>query len=115
MHSVCVVQIEHMDAIENLESIFSIDGVDAYFIGPYDLLASMGLTGQLDHPDVVAAIQTVRNIASKYEKPGGLHIVEPNQKKLDEAIQSGFTFLAYSIDTMIIRNAYTNMIASLSR
>ena len=114
-HSVCVVQIEHIDAIDNLESIFSIDGVDAYFIGPYDLSASMGLTGQLDHPDVVAAIRTVRKIASKHEKPGGLHIVEPNQQKLDEAIQSGFTFLAYSIDTMIIRGAYTNMIASLSR
>ena len=67
-----IVQAEHIDAVENIGSIVEVEGIDAVFIGPYDLSASMGLTGQVDHPDVVAAIDRVgqacrqRNLALGY-------------------------------------------------
>lgn len=100
--TVCIVQIEHISAVINFESIMQVEGVDGYMLGPYDLSASMGLAGQLDHPDVLAAIAEVRQKALKMNKPGGLHIVEPDHAKLKTAIEQGFTFLAYSIDTRII-------------
>jgi len=100
--AVCIAQIEHIDAVNNLEGILAVPGVDGYFLGPYDLSASMGLAGQIDHPKVKAAIDRVCQIGKKLKKPGGLHIVEPDEKKLKNSVAQGFTFIAYSIDTRII-------------
>lgn len=100
--AVCIAQIEHIDAVDNLEEMLAVPGVDGYFLGPYDLSASMGLTGQLDHPDVQAAMQRVFEIGRKLNKPGGLHIVEPDKQKLKDSVDQGLTFLAYSIDTRIL-------------
>ncbi len=67
-----IVQAEHIDAVNNIDAIVEVDGIDAVFIGPYDLSASMGLMGQVDHPEVVEAIERVghacrqRNIALGY-------------------------------------------------
>ena len=58
-NTVVVVQAEHIDAVSNIDEIVQVEGIDAVFIGPYDLSASMGLMGQVDHPDVVAAIDRV--------------------------------------------------------
>lgn len=100
--AVCIMQIEHIDAVKNFRSIMSVPGVDGYILGPYDLSASMGLAGQLDHPDVAAAIAEVRRIAAEMKKPGGIHVVEPDIKKLKDSAAQGFTFLAWSLDTRII-------------
>lgn len=100
--TVCIVQIEHIDAVNNLEDILSVDGVDGYMLGPYDLSASMGLIGQIDHPDVKAAIQKTGDIAGRIGKPGGIHVVAPEEERLQEAIDQGFTFIAWSIDTRMI-------------
>lgn len=54
-----IVQAEHIDAVENIEAIAAVDGLDCIFIGPYDLSASMGKTGQVDDAEVVAAIDRV--------------------------------------------------------
>ncbi len=54
-----IVQAEHIDAVENIERIAAVDGLDCIFIGPYDLSASMGKTGQVDDAEVVGAIDRV--------------------------------------------------------
>ena len=96
--AVIIVQIEHINAVENIEAILSCDDVDGYIIGPYDLSASMGLHGQFEHPDVVAALKKIREVGAALKKPGGLHIVEPNPEELKSRIKEGFQFLAYSVD-----------------
>ncbi|WP_411734754.1 aldolase/citrate lyase family protein [Paeniglutamicibacter sp.] len=53
-----MVQIESAEAVANVEEIVATQGVDGIFIGPSDLAASMGVIGQQDHPDVVAAVET---------------------------------------------------------
>ena len=55
-----ILQIEHIDAVEHVEEIVAIAGVDAIFIGPYDLSASMGLLGQTSAPAVIEATNRVR-------------------------------------------------------
>lgn len=54
-----IVQIEHIEAVENLDAILATPGIDTILIGPYDLSGSMGLLGQVTHPKVVAAIDQV--------------------------------------------------------
>ena len=54
-----IVQAEHIDAIDNIDEIVEVEGIDAVFIGPYDLSASMNKMGQVDDPEVVAAIDRV--------------------------------------------------------
>jgi 2-dehydro-3-deoxyglucarate aldolase len=103
--SIVIVQVEHIDAVNNLESILSTPGIDGYFIGPYDLSASMGLPGQFDHPVMVAAIERIRHVGSALGKPGGLHIVEPDTTQLEERINQGFKFIAYSLDTRMLDTA----------
>ena len=111
--TVCIVQIEHINAVNNLHEILSVEGVDGYMLGPYDLSASMGLIGQIDHPDMVAAIQKTRDIAQELGKPGGIHVVEPDENKLKTAIDQGFTFIAYSIDTRIIDTVYRKALENI--
>lgn len=96
--AVVIVQLEHISAVQNVESILSLVDVDGYIVGPYDLSASMGIPGQLDHPDVVAAVQAIQRTADALNKPGGVHVVEPAPEKLQEYIEADFRFLAYSTD-----------------
>ena len=51
-----VVQLEHIDAVPHARDILAVPGVDAVLIGPYDLSASMGLAGQINHPEVAAVV-----------------------------------------------------------
>lgn len=95
---VVIVQIEHIDAVNDLESILSVNGVDAYIIGPYDLSASMGFPGQLDHPKVVEAVKKVNEVGARMKKPGGVHLVEPDPAQLRRYVDAGFKFIAYSVD-----------------
>jgi 2-dehydro-3-deoxyglucarate aldolase len=52
-----VIQIENIRALEQIEAIFAVDGIDAAMIGPYDLSGSMNLTGQFTHPEFLEVIQ----------------------------------------------------------
>ena len=95
---VIIAQIEHINAVKNIEEILSCDDVDGYIIGPYDLSATMGLHGQFEHPEVVANLKRIREVGADLKKSGGLHIVEPNPEELKSRIEEGFQFLAYSVD-----------------
>lgn len=101
-HPIIIVQIEHIDAVNNIEKILSVPGVDGYIIGPYDLSASMGISGEFDRPELVSAIEKIKVTAKKMNKPGGVHIVEPDPIALKTRIQEGFTFIAYSVDIRML-------------
>ncbi len=70
-------QIESSTAVENIDSILGVDGVDAAFIGPNDLSQSYGLMGQFEHPVVVGAIEKVIASAQKHGKHRGIHLAGP--------------------------------------
>jgi 2-dehydro-3-deoxyglucarate aldolase len=97
-----VAQIEHIRAVEALDDILTVDGLDAVMIGPYDLSASMGLTGQFDHPDFQKALATYRAKATEHGVPFGFHVVQPDETMLNEKIAEGYQFIAYSIDTVFL-------------
>ena len=68
------VQIEHIEAVRNIDAILSVPGIDAAFIGPYDLTASMGITAQFDQPDYLAARDAILGACRRYNVVPGIHI-----------------------------------------
>ena len=97
-NAIIIVQIEHIDAVNNLKDILSVDGVDGYIIGPYDLSASLGVSGEFDHSSMIKAMNEIYRVATTLGKYGGIHIVEPDTDLLKQSVLEGFTFLAYSVD-----------------
>ncbi len=97
-----IAQIEHIDAIDNLESICNVKGLDATIIGPYDISASMGYTGELDNPEVLEAFSRVSSICSKKNIPSGIHVINAKKSNLNDAISQGYRFIAFSIDAVFL-------------
>lgn len=99
---VVVVQIEHIDAVDNLKDILNVEGVDAFIIGPYDLSCSMGIPGEFNNPKFKQVIESIISISNEMNAVSGLHVVEPDLLKLDEAIKIGHKFIAYSVDIRML-------------
>ncbi|GFH62262.1 MAG: putative 2-dehydro-3-deoxyglucarate aldolase [Candidatus Desulfovibrio kirbyi] len=100
-----VAQIEHMRAVENLDAILAHPRLDAIMVGPYDLSGSMGLTGQFEHPEFVAAMSRIHNACKKHGARMGLHIVRPDRDELARQVASGVRFIAYGIDAVFLWRA----------
>ena len=100
-----IVQIEHIQAVKNIDEILCVEGVDGVFIGPFDLSASMGLTGQFKHPDYVAARQRILDSCRNAGIPAGIHVVEPEPDELAARRSEGFEILAYGLDITMISHA----------
>lgn len=102
--SIVIVQIEHIKAFEDLENILSVDGVDGFIIGPYDLSCSMGIPGEFDNPEFTKVLEEILETGMKIGCPAGIHIVEPDIKKLEKALNDGYKFIGYSVDFRILDN-----------
>jgi 2-dehydro-3-deoxyglucarate aldolase len=100
-----VAMIENITALDELDSILSVRGLDAILIGPYDLSASMGLTAQFNHPDFCSALNKIFAITNKKAIPAGIHIVSPSPDELKLKLSEGYRFIAYSIDAVFFNNA----------
>ena len=100
--TVVIAQIEHIEAVRNLESIFDVEGIDGYIVGPYDLSGSMGIPGQFMAADYLSALETIMEIARSKNMPGGVHLIEPNPSELKRLIKEGNRFIAYSLDIRMI-------------
>jgi len=97
-----VSQIENINAVNNLEEILQIDGLDAIIVGPYDLSASMGITAEFYNEDFVTVMDRIINLCNQYKVPCGDHIVQPDPNLLEKRIKQGFRFLAYSTDGIFL-------------
>jgi 2-dehydro-3-deoxyglucarate aldolase len=101
-NTVLIVQIEHIKAVENLEEILAVEGVDGFIVGPYDLSGSLGLPGKFDHPSVIIALERVARIMKERNAVGGYHVVHSNRRALLEKIDEGFKFIAYGDDMIFL-------------
>ena len=98
-----MVQIETMVAVNAIEEICAVEGVDGVFIGPGDLSTTMGHMGNPLHPDVQAAMQKVLAGARKFGKPVG--ILAPAEADARRYLEMGITFVAVGSDLGVFRNA----------
>jgi len=110
---IVIIQIEHIDAVDNIESIFSHSMLDGYIIGPYDLTGSMGIPGEFNHPDYLNAVEKIRYYGDKYNIPSGIHLVEPDGDLLKVKVEEGYDFIAYSVDIRMLDVAGKNGLEAL--
>lgn len=108
-YSIIIAQIEHIDAVRNIDEIFSVKDIDGYIIGPYDLSASLGISGELNNKKVLEAEKMVMESANEYNKIAGIHVVEPNVKLVIDKINMGYKFIAVSTDFLFLENACTKI------
>jgi len=95
---VIIAQVEHFKASENIDDILRVDGIDGTIIGPYDLSGSIGYPGEFDRNDVQLAIENIKLSCKRNNKPYGFHVIETAPEGLQQKINDGCTFLAYSVD-----------------
>jgi 2-keto-3-deoxy-L-rhamnonate aldolase RhmA len=106
-----IVQAEHFRAVENIDAIARTPGVDAVLLGPYDLSASLGRMGQIDHPDVVAAISRVTDACQAAAMPLGYFGVTA-AAVLPYAAR-GYTLLVAGVDTLYLANGAKALLEEL--
>lgn len=111
--TVVIIQAEGKKAVENLDEILSVPGIDVVFVGPYDLSASLGLVGQIDHPDVIACIkEIIAKASAKGVKLGCFADTVEGGKRWRDL---GVKFIGYACDTYIFMQAAKADVAAFTK
>ncbi len=101
-----VVMIETRKGVENVEEIFSVDGVDACFVGPSDLTMDMGIHRRYSHPDFIRALDRIVEAGERLGVAPGMHCTTaPGPTNIKEALERGFKFCAIDSDVAFLRAA----------
>jgi 2-dehydro-3-deoxyglucarate aldolase/4-hydroxy-2-oxoheptanedioate aldolase len=108
-----IVQIEHIRAVENVEEIISVPGVDGVFVGPWDLSASLGKPGQVEDAEVLAAIDRVRAACQQRGMP--LSVFANGVESARRYIAQGFTLIANGMDIWLMAEAAQNMVRGIRK
>lgn len=95
-----IVQIETAEAVENIDSIFEVPGLDAALVGPADLSAALGCTFEWDSPVYTDAVDTILNAAKKANKPIGFFCGTIKDAKL--RLEQGFQFVNIADDINLV-------------
>jgi 2-keto-3-deoxy-L-rhamnonate aldolase RhmA len=106
-----VVQAENIRAVENIEAIVRVQGVDAVLLGPYDLSASLGRMGKIDDPVVVDAIEHVTKTCERAGMPLGYFGV--HAAAVRPYAERGFTLIVAGVDTLLLAGAAKELLTRL--
>jgi len=101
---IVILQIEHITAVDNIQKILQVPGIDGILIGPYDLSSSLGFPGDYDNPLVINAINKIKDECLKYKIPLGFHVISPNVELVKEKIKEGYSIIAFSTDILFLGN-----------
>lgn len=108
-----VVQAEHARAVENIEAIVAVGGVDAVLLGPYDLAASLGRMGRVDDPLVVEAIEHVTAVCKEAGMPLGYFGV--SAEAVAPYMARGYSLIVAGVDTLYVAEAAGRLLEALRR
>lgn len=111
--SIVIAQVEHIRAVENLEAIMDVDGIDAMMIGPYDLSGSLGHPGEFDHPSVREALEHVYRVSKARGYLMGQHVVKPESRLVLEAIERGIRLVGFSDDFLFLGESCRRLMAEV--
>ncbi len=106
-----IPMIEHIRAVENIDEILKVKGVDSVMVGGLDLSGSMGMLGQTGDPKVEGAVQKVLASCKKAKVPCGIITVAPEQA--NERIKQGFTNIIMGIDVLFLHSAARGAIGQI--
>ena len=100
--SVLVIQIESIQAVENIDTLLQFTEVDGVMVGPYDISGSLDVPGQIDHPKVQEAGRRVVEACKKFGKACGTQDIDPTAKSVGNALDAGYTFVVLASDVFIL-------------
>ena len=106
-----IVQAEHAEAVENINQIVKVPGVDAIQLGPYDLSASLGKMGMIDDPVVTGAIDRITDACQSARMPMGQFGVTADAVR--PYMDKGYTLITAGVDTLFLGSAAKKMLAEL--
>ena len=112
-HTLIIAQIETQEAVENIDAILGVEGIDVGLIGPNDLSISLGIPDQMNSETLIKAIDRVVERAKKRKKATGIHI--GNIEAIKKWRSKGMTVLAYSTDVSFQYNASKSSLEELKR
>ena len=113
--SIVIVQVEHFEAVQNLEDIMSVEGVDGFFVGPYDLSGSLGCPGDFQNPKMISALEVLKKKSIAEGFLMGLHVVQPDPKLVSEKVKEGFKFIAFGTDFLFLGENCRNSMRKLKK
>lgn len=108
-----IIMIEHVDAVDQLDDILAVPGIDLVFIAPYDLSQSLGLPGQFDHPKVAQAVQKAEQEVQAVGIDLGGYAGSAARGR--EMIDSGYKLVMLGYDGMLLETAITPLVDELKR
>lgn len=110
--TILIAHLEGVEAIENLDEILAVEGLDILFIGPYDLSQSMGVSGQVDHPRVVEKMEEVVKRSRDARRFVGTFV--DDVRTAERWMDAGVQYISFSVDTGILHNAYAGIVQALA-
>lgn len=113
--SLVIAQIEHIEAMDNLEDILAVDGIDATIIGPYDLSASMGYPGEFQRKEVEEIVERYQKICKSCNKVPGYHVVPCNINLVKNKMKAGFLFVGFCLDALFLAQNIKDQLKGLER
>ena len=102
---ILVAMIENKIGVQNLKEILAVKELDAILIGPYDLSASLGVTGKFNDAKFKKTIDYIKKITKKTNTSVGMHVLDDNYKILESYIKKGFNFLPYCTDAALLNSS----------
>jgi len=107
-----IVQVESEQALNSVDDIAAIDGIDVLFVGPSDLSMALGIFGQLDHPRFIDALKATAAAAKKAGKAAGILMRNPQEFK--KYYDLGFRFIACGADATFVASGARSTASTLS-
>jgi 4-hydroxy-2-oxoheptanedioate aldolase len=103
-----VLMIEHIEAVQNIETILAVPHIDVAFIAPFDLSQSLGVAGDFEHPKFLEAVTTIKTAVEN--APVALGGLAPSPEKGREMLETGYKMLMMAFDSKIIEDAATHVL-----
>mgnify|MGYP001181160193 CR=1 FL=1 len=99
-----ILQIEHFEAIKNLNGFIKCKEVNGFILGPYDLSASINQPGNFTNPEFKSLVKSYEKLCLNSSKKMGYHLPFPDFKKLKNLVDKGYNFIGLSTDILLFKN-----------
>jgi len=107
----CLLLIEHQEAVKRIDSILSVPGIDAAIIGHMDLSGSYGLLGQITHPEVAGAMKEILEAGKRHQVPVG--IAATTADAIKQRLTEGFQWISIGSDIVLLTGAVNQLLSAL--
>jgi 2-keto-3-deoxy-L-rhamnonate aldolase RhmA len=97
-----IIQVESIQAVENIDKLLSFDEIDGVMVGPYDISGSLGVPGQTSHPLVIEASRKVIAACERFGKSCGTQVADASEESVQALFDLGYTYAILSSDLFVL-------------